>query len=73
MACFLLVQTDLPERYISATKSYAMSNTEVSTIFEVKSSPPLATVMHTRDAFQVAVVINDYWTTADRSRCTLRL
>jgi hypothetical protein len=51
MACFLLVQTDLPERYISATKSYAMSNTEVSTIFEVESPPPLATVMHTRDAF----------------------
>lgn len=34
MACFLLVQTDLPEKYMSATAVYAMSNTELGLIFE---------------------------------------
>merc|ERR1711871_55148 len=33
LACFLLVETDLSECYISAAKAYSMTNHEVSAIF----------------------------------------
>jgi len=34
MACFLLVETDLAERYIGATSAYSMDNQKLGTIFE---------------------------------------
>ena len=34
MACFLLVETDLPELYVGAAAAYGMSNDALGTIFK---------------------------------------